>query len=112
MSQQVYFGSGQESPVSLSSTIFRETLYRQSERGKAEYGRYLNCWNGRDSAKDLLEDMTDTYVYALQILQEREDLLDYLAAALFSDEELTEMIERLPIELLAELVKRAPSNLG
>lgn len=53
-----------------------EKISQRRELGKSRYGTYLQPHNGRDAARDLLEELLDAAVYWTQIEMERDALSD------------------------------------
>lgn len=46
-------------------------LKRRAEKGKAQYGTYLETHNGRDGLLDLYEELLDAAMYTKQLMMER-----------------------------------------
>lgn len=58
----------------------RKHLKARAKFGQKKYGVTLTPWNGRNSLKDVREEILDTAVYLTQAIMEREDLEKSLRA--------------------------------
>lgn len=61
-------------PVQLEAlTNFVVTFLEQCKKGKEKYGTVLMTHNGRDAAKDVMQELSDVVAYVQQIIMERKD---------------------------------------
>lgn len=53
-------------------------LRNRAEAGRAQYGTYLQPFNGRDSLRDWYEELLDAAQYARQAMMERDAMVNVL----------------------------------
>jgi hypothetical protein len=75
MSEQLKPKAGKED---VTEALIAHLRKRQA-KGRAEYGRSLETFNGRDAGRDLLEELLDGAQYAMQLQLERAALEAELA---------------------------------
>lgn len=61
--------------------IAREVLEQRAKQGMETYGRPLESFNGRNPARDALEEAADQFVYLIQLCEEREKMLLWMSDA-------------------------------
>lgn len=57
-------------------------MNQREQKGIETYGKTLKTWNGRDTNKDLLEELIDAFQYAVQTEMEKTDLMVWLWEAI------------------------------
>ena len=62
--------------------LLRADIDAREAVGRETYGRLLETFNGRNSARDAYEEALDLAVYLRQLLEERAVMLDLLRDAL------------------------------
>lgn len=76
-------------------------LRSRAEAGRAQYGTYLQPFNGRDSLRDLYEELLDAAQYAKQAMIEREAIRS-ANSNLWRDELLRSMHRRIHSDICGE----------
>ena len=61
--------------------LAREVLEQRAKRGMETYGRPLESFNGRNPARDALEEAADQFVYLIQLCEERQFMVAWMASA-------------------------------
>lgn len=61
--------------------LAREVLEQRAKQGMETYGRPLESFNGRNPARDALEEAADQFVYLIQLCEEREKMLLWMSDA-------------------------------
>ena len=61
--------------------LAREVLEQRAKQGMETYGRPLETFNGRNPARDALEEAADQFVYLIQLCEEREKMLLWISDA-------------------------------
>ena len=58
-----------------------EVLDQRAKQGMETYGRPLESFNGRNPARDALEEAADQFVYLIQLCEERQFMVAWMASA-------------------------------
>ena len=61
--------------------LAREVLEQRAKQGMETYGRPLETFNGRNPARDALEEAADQFVYLVQLCEERQFMVAWMASA-------------------------------
>lgn len=61
--------------------LAREVLEQRAKQGMETYGRPLESFNGRNPARDALEEAADQFVYLVQLCEEREKMILWMSDA-------------------------------